>query len=107
VVNNDRFLILPWVRVPHLASLILGKIGRRLIADWQDVYQESPLLAETFVDSERFEGTSYRAANWLCLGQSRGRGRNDRENLGGQSIKTVWAYPMAKNFREKLRGETR
>jgi len=102
VVNNERFLILPWVKVPHLASFLLGKICKRLIEDWRQVYQESLLLAETFVDSERFKGTSYRAANWLCVGKSRGRGRNDRDNQGGQSIKSVWVYPLAKNARDKL-----
>lgn len=102
VVNNDRFLILPWVKVPHLASHLLGKICKRLVQDWREVYRETPVLAETFVDSERFAGTSYRAANWLRLGQSRGRGRNDRENQGGQSIKSVWIYPLVKNYRDKL-----
>lgn len=102
VVNQDRFLILPWVKIPHLASFLLGKICRRLVHDWREIYHESPVLAETFVDSERFEGTSYRAANWTCLGQSQGRGRNDRQNKGGQSIKSVWIYPLIKNYRAKL-----
>jgi hypothetical protein len=102
LVNNDRFLILPWVRVPQLASFVLGRIGRRLAQDWRRVYQESIVLAETFVDSERFAGTCYRAANWLCLGQSRGRGRNDREHTGGQPIKSVWCYPLKADFRRSL-----
>lgn len=102
LVNNDRFLILPWVRVPHLASFLLGRICRRLARDWWSVYQESLVLAETFVDSERFEGTCYRAANWLCLGQSQGRGRNDREHAGGQPCKSVWCYPLKGDFRRPL-----
>lgn len=102
LVNNDRFLILPWVKVPHLASFLLGRIGRRLALDWQRVYQEAIVLAETFVDSERFAGTCYRAANWLCLGASQGRGRNDREHQGGEAIKTVWVYPLKQDFRRPL-----
>jgi len=102
LVNNDRWLILPWVRVPHLATFLLGKICRRLAQDWRRVYQESIVLAETFVDSQRFEGTCYRAANWLCLGPSRGRGRNDRKQQGGQSLKSVWVYCLKGDFREQL-----
>lgn len=102
LVNNDRFLILPWVKVPHLASFLLGKVCKRLAADWWKVYQESIVLAETFVDSQRFKGTCYRAANWLCVGESRGRGRNDREHQGGEPIKSVWCYPLQKDFRHQL-----
>jgi len=102
LVNNDRFLILPWVRVPHLASFVLARICRRLRRDWWQVYQESIVLAETFVDSARFQGTCYRAAHWLCLGQSRGRGRNDRAHQGGQAFKSVWCYPLKKDFRRQL-----
>lgn len=102
LVNNDRFLIFAWVRVPHLASFLLGRICRRLAQDWWSVYQESILVAETFVDSERFAGTCYRAANWLCLGHSQGRGRNDRKNQGGASIKSVWVYPLKGDFRRLL-----
>jgi len=105
LVNNDRFLILPWVRVLHLASFLLGRIGRRLAQDWQKVYRQSIVLAETFVDSERFEGTSYRAANWLCVGQSQGRGRNDRNHQGGEPIKSVWCYPLKRDFRRPLTEE--
>lgn len=102
LVNNDRFLILPWVRVPHLASFLLGRMGRRLAQDWRSVYQQSIVLAETFVDAERFEGTCYRAANWLCVGQSQGRGRNDRNHQGGEPIKSVWCYPLQRDFRRPL-----
>ena len=107
LVNNDRFLILPWVKVPHLASLLLGLVCRRLAGDWWRVYRQALVLAETFVDSERFAGTCYRAANWACLGLSRGRGRNDRENKGGQSRKAVWIYPLRPDFRAPLLEEAR
>lgn len=102
LVNNDRFLVLPWVKAPHLASFLLGRICRRLAQDWQRVYQEAIVLAETFVDSERFAGTCYRAANWLCLGKSRGRGRNDRDHEGGAPIKSVWVYPLKRDFCRSL-----
>ena len=102
LVNNDRFLILPWVQVVHLASFLLGRMCRRLAQDWWSVYQESIVLAETFVDSERFAGTCYRAANWLWLGQSRGRGRNDRNHQGGEPIKSVWIYPLQRDFKRSL-----
>ena len=102
LVNNDRFLILPWVKVPHLASFLLGKICKRLAGDWWRVYRQSIVLAETFVDCQRFEGTCYRAANWIHLGQSLGRGRNDRENRGGQSVKSVWVYPLERDFLRPL-----
>ena len=102
LVNNDRFLILPWVKVPGLASLVLGKTCQRLAGDWWRVYRQAVVLAETFVDAERFEGTSYRAANWIPLGQSLGRGRNDRENRGGQSLKSVWVYPLKRDFYRSL-----
>lgn len=102
LVNNDRFLILPWVKIPHLASFLLGRICRCLARDWWSVYRESIVLAETFVDSGRFAGTCYRAANWSCVGQSRGRGRNDREHEGGQSLKSVWCYPLQREFRRPL-----
>jgi hypothetical protein len=105
LVNNDRFLILPWVRAPHLASFLLGRISRRLAQDWQKVYGHSIVLAETFVDSERFEGTCYRAANWLCVGLSRGRGRNDRNHQGGEPLKSVWCYPLKRDFRRRLTEE--
>jgi hypothetical protein len=81
VVNNTRFLIFPWVRVPHLASHILGQIGRRIRADWQTKYGQPIWLLETFVDRERFAGTCYRAANWICLPDP-GRGRQS----GGQAL---------------------
>ena len=102
LVNHDRFLILPWVRVLHLASFLLGRIGRRLAQDWQKVYRQSIVLAETFVDAESFAGTCYRAANWLCVGPSQGRGRNDRNHQGGAPVKSVWGYPLQRDFRHAL-----
>jgi len=78
VVNNNRFLILPWICVPHLASHILGRISRRIRNDWQDYYKRDIVLLETFIEQLRFKGTCYKAANWHHLGQTTGRGRNDR-----------------------------
>jgi len=105
VVNNDRWLILPFVRVEHLASHLLGRICSRLAADWRIQYQESIAWAETFVDTSRFAGTCYRSSNWRCVGQSRGRGRNDREFRSPESIKAIWVYPLRRDWREQLRGQ--
>jgi hypothetical protein len=102
LVNNDRWLIVPWVRVAHLASFLLGKIVQRLAQDWRSVYRESIVLAETFVDAQRFGGICYRAANWLCLGQSRGRGRNDRNHSVGEPFKSIWVYPLKGDFQRQL-----
>lgn len=104
VINNDRWLILPWVRPPHLASHLLGKFSRRLAADWHRRYQEPVVLAETFVDSSRFAGTCSRASNWQCVGSTKGRGRNDRENRAEQTIKDVWLYPLRRDWRNQLHG---
>jgi len=103
VVQNSRFLILPWVKVPHLASHILGKVARRLPTDWQAMYGVRPLLLETFVE-ERFAGTSYRAANWIELGKTRGRGRMDKKHEHGKAIKTVWVLPLHRRARKQLSG---
>jgi hypothetical protein len=96
-----RFLILPWVKVPHLVSHILGKVARRLPMDWQDMYAVRPLLMETFVE-ERFAETSYRAANWIELGKTRGRGRMDKDHKYEKAVKTVWGIapssPSTKAF---------
>jgi hypothetical protein len=102
IVNNHRFLILPWIRVPHLASFILGKVTRRLNEDWRGYYHHDIVLVETFVERERFRGTCYRAANWLHLGQTTGRGRNDRKHRKVTPIKDVYIYPLVKNFRMRL-----
>jgi hypothetical protein len=101
IAYNGRFLIAPWVRVSHLASHLLGRVARRISRDWQELYHHTVLLLESFVDTERFEGTCYRAANWRCLGQSEGRGT--KSTAGSQaSIKELWAYPLDPGFREKL-----
>lgn len=102
VVYNTRFLILPWVRVPHLASHLLSRFTRRLCSDWETVYSHPIYFVETFVDTERFAGTCYKAANWRYLGRTTGRGKNDQTGKANRSIKAVWGYPLCKDFREKL-----
>jgi hypothetical protein len=102
ITNNSRFLILPWVRVPHLASHLLGRITRRLAADWQARYGHAVHLAETFVDSERFAGTCYRAANWTKVGQTQGRSRQDRDRLLRVPVKDVYLYPLTHDCRRRL-----
>lgn len=102
VAYNSRFLILPWVRIRNLASHLLGRISKVLSADWQRVYNHPVYFLETFVDTEKFKGTSYQAANWRYLGATTGRGKNDQTNKPNRSIKAVWGYPLSKNFREVL-----
>jgi hypothetical protein len=102
IVNNSRFLILPHVRVPHLASHILGTILRRLPSDWQRKYNIAPCLAETFVERERFGGVCYRAANWLRVGQTCGRSRYDRNHTVQVPVKDVYLYPLCSDFKERL-----
>jgi Domain of unknown function (DUF4338) len=99
---NTRFLILPWVRVPHLASHILGRMARRLSADWQALYAHPIYFIETFIDPQRFRGTCYRAANWKVLGQTTGRGKDDQAHKANRSIKEVLGYPLVKDFRQRL-----
>ena len=99
---NTRFLILPWVRVPDLASHLLGQMARRISRDWQSVYAHRIHLLETFIDPERFKGTCYRAANWIYLGQTTGRGKADQTNRANRSLKELWVYPVAKDFRRQL-----
>lgn len=99
---NSRFLILPWVRVPHLASHLLGRMVRVLPRDWENVYHHPVLFLETFVDTERFTGTCYKAANWRYLGDTTGRGKNDQTHKKTRSIKAVWGYPLVKNFRGRM-----
>ena len=103
VVNNSRFLILPWVRVQGLASKILALSARQMPHDWQTRYGYRPLLLETLVDTTRFRGTCYRAANWLHVGQTSGRGRMDREHQRhGQAIKDIYVYPLVRDARQRL-----
>lgn len=102
LTNNTRFLILSWVRVPHLASHVLGLITRRLASDWQAKYGHPVYAVETFVERDRFRGTCYRAANWICLGQTQGRSRADRYNTLRVPIKDIYLYPLTPRFKEKL-----
>ncbi len=102
VANNSRFLILPWVRVPELASHILGRVARRIAGDWQAHYGHRVVVLETFVERERFRGSCYRAANWICVGQTKGRTRQDREHRIQAPVKDIWVYPLEANFRKQL-----
>jgi hypothetical protein len=102
IAYNLRFLILPWVEVPHLASHLLGRMARALPRDWGRIYGHPVYFLETFVDPQRFRGTCYRAANWLVLGRTTGRGKDDLTHRPNRSIKEVWGYPLSKRFRERL-----
>ena len=102
VVNNSRFLILPSIEVPHLASHLLAKIARRLPHDWQRIYNYKPVLMETFVQKDKFKGTCYRAANWICLGDTKGRGKFDTKHQNSAPIKSIWVYPLTKNISADL-----
>jgi hypothetical protein len=105
VVNNDRFLIAPGIQVPHLASYVLAATLRRLRGDWQRVYGHDLALAETFIETDRFDGSAYAAANWVCVGQTQGRGRNDRAFAQALPVKKVWVYPLRVDFRAVLSQE--
>jgi len=107
VVCNSRFLILPHVHVPHLASHVLGVAARQVAEDWQERYGYEPVLLETFVDPQRFEGTCYRAANWVQVGLSSGRGRQDREHRSAVGPKRVFVLPLRKDARGILCTEPR
>lgn len=102
IVNNSRFLILPSVEVPNLASYLLGRIVRRLAKDWKDTYGYFPLLVETFVQKDKFKGTCYKAANWIPLGDTTGRGKYDPDKTYSIPIKTVWVYPLTRKFKVQL-----
>lgn len=102
IAYNQRFLILPWVHVPHLASHVLGLMARRLSADWQAVYGHPLYYLETFVDPERFRGTCYRAANWIVVGRTTGRGKADQTHRPHRPPKEVLGYPLCPRFREWL-----
>jgi hypothetical protein len=99
---NSRFLILPWVEVPHLASHLLGRIAKRLPGEWRRVYGHGVHYLETFVDPGRFRGTCYRAANWRCLGQTTGRGKADPHHRPNRPCKLVFGYPLEADFRQRL-----
>jgi hypothetical protein len=102
VAYNTRFLILPWVEVPHLASHILGRIAASLSNDWEQIYGHPVYFAETFIDPGRFRGTCYRAANWKLLGLTTGRGKDSTSKRPNRSIKEVLGYPLTPRFRELL-----
>lgn len=102
VVNNARFLILPWVHSTHLASRLLGMVSRQIADDWQNRYSYRPVMLETFVEIPRFKGTAYKAANWIHVGQTQGRGKLGQPWENNLPIKNIWLYPLHKRFRQLL-----
>jgi len=107
IINQARFLILPWVRVKNLASSVLSLLVSRVASDWEELYAYRPLVMETFVEQERFQGTCYRAANWIHVGQTQGRGKLDTHNLREKPIKDIFLFPMDKDFRKILTAPTK
>ncbi|MGH2943377.1 MAG: Druantia anti-phage system protein DruA [Solirubrobacteraceae bacterium] len=105
IVNNSRLLILPWVRVKNLASTILSQTARAVRVDWRQVYGVTPVLLETLVDPARFDGASYRAANWIVVGTTSGRGRDDRDRRAVRVPKRVLLYPLVRDAAQQLRGQ--
>jgi hypothetical protein len=105
IVNNARFLLLPWIRCRNLASRVLALISRRLPADWHARYGYRPVMLETFVEKPRFAGTCYKAANWLYLGDTQGRGKLDTLHRHGEPVKAIWVYPLTRDFRQQLCNE--
>lgn len=103
VVNNTRFLIFPWIKIKNLASKVLSMAVKRIGYDWQERYGYKPVLLETFVDSEKYKGTCYKAANWMYIGETVGRGRMDRNTQYLSSPKKIFVYPLVKDFRGELR----
>ena len=99
---NTRFLVMPWLQVPHLASHVLARVARVISADWRALYHHPIELLETFIEPERFRGTCYRAANWFCLGRTTGRGHQDRTHRPNRSLKELWVYPLRPDFRTRL-----
>jgi len=104
IINNARFLILPWVKSKNLASMILAMAARQLPDDWQTQYNYRPVLLETFVEKPRFEGTCYKAANWRYLGETKGRGKLGPAGKQSVPIKNLWIYPLEMSFRKSLTG---
>ena len=104
IVNNSRFLILPWVHAKNLASKALSGAARRIQADWLSAFCYEPVLLETFVDTSQYKGTCYKAANWVCVGETRGRGRQDRHHAQAVTEKAIYVYPLQRDFREILQG---
>ncbi|MBF7083014.1 DUF4338 domain-containing protein [Desulfallas sp. Bu1-1] len=106
VINQARFLILPWVQVKNLASSILSLLAAQVASDWEELYAYRPVLMETFVEQNRFHGTCYRAANWIYVGQTQGRGKLDTHKLKDKPIKDIFLFPLDKNFRNVLTAPT-
>jgi hypothetical protein len=102
LVDNSRFLLLPWVHSKNLASRILSYATRHLPDYWQQRYNYRPVLLESFVETQRFAGTCYKAANWICVGRTQGRGKWDTNRHYGQPVKTIWLYPLERRFKEAL-----
>jgi hypothetical protein len=102
IVNNARFLILPWIQSKNLASKLLGLVARRITNDWYDRYGYRPVLLETFVEKDKFLGTCYHAANGIFLGDTQGRGKLDRTNAYSLPIKRIWVLPLSRHFRQTL-----
>ncbi|MEA1947747.1 MAG: DUF4338 domain-containing protein [Thermodesulfobacteriota bacterium] len=105
IINNSRFLIFPWVEVKNLASSVLALAVKTIPDDWQRCYGYRPVLMETLVDRKRFKGTCYKAANWIHMGKTTGRGRMDRDNKKhGAAVKDIYVYPLTSRFRQELAG---
>lgn len=102
IAYNTRYLILPWVKVEHLASHLLGRMTRALSPQWQQMYGHRVYFAETFIDPTRYRGTCYRAANWQYLGQTQGRGKEDLTHRANRSLKDILGLPLCRDFRERL-----
>ncbi len=102
IVNNARYLILPWITSANLASKLLGMVVKQLPLDWLQRYNYQPVLLETFVECQRFLGTCYKAANWVCVGTTKGRGKLDTHNKANLPKKNIWLYPLQKEFQQLL-----
>ncbi len=105
VINNARFLILPWITCENLASKLLSMVAKRLPGDWMDRYSYRPVLMETFVETPRFIGTCYKAANWQYVGMTQGRGKLEKKHKAVLPKKSIWLYPLTRNFRQELCSE--
>ena len=102
IINNARMLILPWIHSRNLASKVLSMAARRLPADWEHRYAYRPVLLETFVRKDRFKGTCYKAANWIYLGDTQGRGKLDVKHQNAVPVKKIFAYPLTSDFISRL-----
>ncbi|MCL5071478.1 MAG: DUF4338 domain-containing protein [Actinobacteria bacterium] len=106
ICYNTRFLILPWVRVKYLASHMLSKVVKVISSDWKRLYNHPIYYIETFVDKNRFSGTCYKAANWRYLGNTKGLGKDSQDKIPNRSIKSIYGYPLTRDFRKVLLKET-